>query len=193
MAPNHPSPALSSVDDLLERSHRLEVEALAQVHDLFYPEVYRYVRFRLDDDRLVEAVASDVFLVFLDAMTRRRGPERNLRGWLLETAACLVSDSLRKKRSLKTISRQAKPAISQNEHLDNEQASSQVDAKRELERAIRQAMAKMPADQQHFLAMRFAAGRSLEDAAQATTTDIETVKLLQFRALEMLRSRLAEA
>ncbi len=74
MAPIPSSPALSSVDDLLERSQQLEVEALAQVHDLFYPEVYRYVRFRLDDDRLVEDVTSDVFLVFLEALTRPEDP-----------------------------------------------------------------------------------------------------------------------
>ncbi len=192
MAPIPSSPALSSVDDLLERSQRLEVEALAQVHDLFYPEVYRYVRFRLDDDRLVEDVTSDVFLVFLEALTRPEGPQRDLHGWLLNTAASLVNDSLRRNPGKPTPSAEAEPAPPPDAAAVNVQADTGDPSKRELQRAVRQALAKLPVDQQHLLAVRFAEGRSLEDSAGAARLDLETLKLQQFRALEALRRRLGE-
>ena len=193
MPPTIPSLALSSVDDLLERSQRLEVEALAQVHDLFYPEVYRYVRFRLDDDRLVEDVTSDVFLVFLEALTRQEGPKRDLRSWLLNTAASLVSDSLRGRQRRQPPSSQVERTSPEDDKRDNEQVSTDAGAKRDLQRAIRQALTNLPADQQHLLAVRFAEGRSLEESAQAATIDLEALKLQQFRALEALRRRLSEA
>ena len=62
-----------------------------------------------------------------------------------------------------------------------------------MQRAIHQALTNLPADQQHLLAVRFAEGRSLEESAQAATIDLEALKLQQFRALEALRRRLAEA
>jgi RNA polymerase sigma factor (sigma-70 family) len=66
------------------------------------------------------------------------------------------------------------------------------EAKRNLQRALRQALAKLPADQQHLLAVRFAEGCSLEETAQATGSDPDVVKSLQLRALDSLRSRLVE-
>ena len=188
MPPTNPTQALSSIDDLLERSQRFDVEALAQVHDLFYPELYRYVRFRLDDERLVADVTSDVFLVFLEALARTEGPQHNLRGWLLDTAASLVNNSLSRRER-----RKASPSrtqTSQEKDLGSEGAGS--DAKSDLQGAIRRALAKLPVDQQHLLALRFAERRSLEETLQAASGDEETIKLLQFRALEALRRGLAE-
>ena len=188
MPPTNPTQALSSIDDLLERSQRFDVEALAQVHDLFYPELYRYVRFRLDDERLVADVTSDVFLVFLEALARTEGPQHNLRGWLLDTAASLVNNSLSRRER-----RKASPSrtlTSQEKDLGSEGAGS--DAKSDLQGAIRRALAKIPVDQQHLLALRFAERRSLEETLQAVFGDEEAIKLLQFRALEALRRGLAE-
>jgi RNA polymerase sigma-70 factor (ECF subfamily) len=188
MPPTNPTQALSSIDDLLERSQRFDVEALAQVHDLFYPELYRYVRFRLDDERLVADVTSDVFLVFLEALARTEGPQHNLRGWLLDTAASLVNNSLSRRER-----RKASPSrtlTSQEKDLGSEGAGS--DAKSDLQGAIRRALAKIPVDQQHLLALRFAERRSLEETLQAASGDEEAIKLLQFRALEALRRGLAE-
>ncbi len=190
MAPINPSSALSSLDDLLERSQRLEVEALAQVHDLFYQEVYRYVRFRLDDDRLVEDVTSDVFLFFLETLARQDRLQRNLRGWLLDTAASLVNASLRGRPRKLAPAPQAQPVIPQNPSPGDEQAANPPEAKRDLQRAIRQALANLPADQQHLLAVRFAEGRSLEETAQAAALDLDATRLQQFRALDVLRRRL---
>src|SRR6185436_3505615 len=73
----------------------LDQPTLAKIHDHFYPEVYRYVRYRLDDEKACEDIASEVFLRLLKALRQEGGAIQNLRGWLLGTAAHLINDHWR--------------------------------------------------------------------------------------------------
>jgi RNA polymerase sigma-70 factor (ECF subfamily) len=74
---------LSGVDqeDILHRARRFDTHALAQIHDRYYPEVYRYVRFRLYNDQVCEDIASEVFLRLLDALNKNRGSKPKF-SWL---------------------------------------------------------------------------------------------------------------
>jgi hypothetical protein len=54
-------------DTLIERIHQMDPEALASVHDQFYPVIFHYVHYRLEDDQLVEDITSEVFMRMLDA------------------------------------------------------------------------------------------------------------------------------
>lgn len=61
--------------DLPERARQLEPSTLTQIHDRYYPEIYRYVRFRLQDEHVCEDIAGEVFLRLLDALHKQRGPK----------------------------------------------------------------------------------------------------------------------
>jgi RNA polymerase sigma-70 factor (ECF subfamily) len=74
----------------------LDPQALGAVYDQYAAEVYRYVRYRLNDDQVAEDIAGDVFLSLLEAIERGRGPETNTKAWLLSTASHLVTDHLRR-------------------------------------------------------------------------------------------------
>jgi RNA polymerase sigma-70 factor (ECF subfamily) len=179
---------IPSFEDLLERSRRLEPSALMQVYDYFYPEVYRYIRFRLHEDNIVEDLAAEVFLQFLEALNRRRGPDRNLRGWLLGTASNLVHDHLRRKYRRKELLLE--------DELDQTQVETQTPEHSwevlSLKKDVRMALQKLTPEQQHVLALRFADDRSLEETAQALGKKANAVKALQFRALASLRRHLSE-
>jgi len=101
-------------ENILERVQRLEPAALAQIHDQYYPEIYRYVRYRLDDEQLCEDLTAEVFLRLLKALHKNRGPNRNLRGWLFGTASNLVNDHLRSRYARKVVSLEI-----DDEHLSN--------------------------------------------------------------------------
>lgn len=166
---------------ILDQVRTLDPHILAAVHDQYYPEVYRYARFRLADEQAAEDIAAEVFLRLLDALHRRKGPQENLRAWLLGTAAHMIADIYRKQY------RQPQDALedidlpletdSPEERLDEEHLRSQV----------RRAMQQLTADQQHVLALRFSDERSLEETARAMGKSIGAVKVLQFRALGSLR------
>ena len=84
-----------SQDKLLERALKLEKEALAELHDQLYPVIYRYVRFRIDEDQVCEDLTSEVFLRFLKALRKKGRSIEDARAWMLGTASNLVHDYYR--------------------------------------------------------------------------------------------------
>jgi RNA polymerase sigma-70 factor, ECF subfamily len=179
---------LPSSDDLLQQARLLDTEALTLIHDRHYLEVYRYVRFRLGGDVETEDITAEVFLRFLDALRKRRGPDRNLRGWLFGTASHLVSDHYRRSYRQKE---QHLDESHENELVDGESPEATWESLA-LQQEIRRALTRLTSEQQHVLALRFADNYSLEDTAQWVGKKVNAVKALQFRALSSLRRLLVE-
>lgn len=169
----------------LEGLRQLDAQIVGAVYDHYFPEIHRYVLYRLNDEHLAEDLASDVFVRLLEAARARRGPETNLKAWLLATASHVVTDHLR--RSYR------RPV----EHLSEEllDQGSQPDGefdRRESRRSVGQAYSRLTPEQQNVLALRFGQGYSLEETALMLKKKVNAVKALQFRALAALQRRLAE-
>jgi len=158
---------------------------LAQIHDRFYPEVYRYVRYRLDDEKVCEDIASEVFLRLLNVLRRESSQIQNLRAWLLGTAAHLITDHLRAKYKRPV-------SLLEEKDMAPDDPPESVAEHAWLSRQVRQALQQLTPDQQHVLALRFTEERSLEETAQLMQKSIGAVKTLQFRALAALRRQLDE-
>ena len=171
-------------EDTLIQARRMDSAALARIHDRHYPEIYRYVRFRLEDEHVAEDITAEVFVRLIDALHKQRGPDLNLRGWLFGTASNLVNDHLR--------SRYAK----KEERLDETfqmSPDAQPDKKFEetwRQEQVRKALGQLTAEQQHVLSLRFTEDRSLEETAEIIGKSITAVKALQFRAVAALRRML---
>jgi RNA polymerase sigma-70 factor, ECF subfamily len=175
---------LMSPDRLLECAQNLDPQALAQIHDRYYPAVYRYVRYRLENEQLVEDISSDVFLRLLDHLHRRKGEIHDLRAWLIGTASNLANDHLRQKyrRPTEDLEDHESLVASDDLHGEVEQNDNQ--------RAVQRAMQQLTREQQHVLALRFSQGMSLEETAQMMNKTIGAIKVLQFRALTSIRKLL---
>lgn len=158
----------------------LDPQAVSSVHARYFPELYRYARFRLGDPSAAEDIASEALVRLLEAVSAGSGPTTSLRGWLLGTAANLINDNLRR--------RYARP----EEELSEEIAAEEPAPPDHLEgseriRAVRTAILGLTVDQQHVLALRFGSGYSLEETAAILKKKSNAVKALQFRALAALR------
>ena len=176
-------------NELLERARRLDQQALGEIHDRYYSEVYRYIRYRLAHEQLCEDITSEVFLRFLDALNRKGGPNTNLRGWLIGTASHMVNDHLRGKyrRTMENIDETAENLL-----IDDHHPEELMDVGQEaLE--VREAFDQLTSDQQHVLALRFGQELSLEETARIVGKTITAVKALQFRALASLRRLLEKS
>ncbi|HEX9030009.1 MAG TPA: sigma-70 family RNA polymerase sigma factor [Anaerolineales bacterium] len=170
------------LEKILSRARRMDRNALAEIHDLFYPEVYRYVRYRLDNEQVCEDIASEVFLRLLSALHQRRGPNQNLRGWLLGTASNLVNDHLRRRYS-----GPLEDLLNQEDHPDQNPSPEHAAEDHWQLDAVRKALRQLTPEQQNVLALRFADERSLEETARIIGKSVNAVKALQFRALASLK------
>jgi RNA polymerase sigma-70 factor (ECF subfamily) len=163
----------------------LNPQAVGMVYDQYFPEVYRYVRYRINDDSAAEDIASEVFVRLLEALQKRQGPQSNLKGWLIATASNAVNDHLRR--------RYRRPTETLSDSMPDQEPSvhAQVDL-REQNRAVQQAYAQLTSEQQHVLALRFGLGYSLEETALYLKKNANAVKGLQFRALASLQRQMGE-
>jgi len=163
----------------------LDSQVIGAIYDRFYPEVYRYVRYRLDDDSLAEDIASDVFVRLLEAIQKKQGPQSNLKGWLIVTASNAVNDHFRKRY------RRPEEELSDSMPDKSPSVNAEVDA-RDQSRAVKLAYAQLTAEQQDVLALRFGQGYSLEETASFLKKNINAIKALQFRALASLQRQIGE-
>ncbi len=166
--------------------HMLDPQTVGAIYDQYYSEIYRYVRYRVDDDSAAEDLASDVFVRLLEAANRRQGPQTSLKGWLLATASNTVNDHLRKKY------RRPESELPDSLTDDTADIPANVDSREEM-RTLRVALVSLTEEQQHVLALRFGQGYSLAETATHLNKNINAVKALQFRALASLQRQIGAA
>jgi len=158
----------------------LDSQVITAVYDRYFSNVYRYVRYRIGDEQAAEDITSDVFVRLLEASQHGRGPQTNLKAWLLGTASHIVTDHMRRAY------RRPTQEISDNMFDPLALPHAEIEH-RESESAIRNAMKKLTPEQQHVLALRFGEGYSIEETAAVMNKNINAVKALQFRALASLQ------
>ena len=163
----------------------LDSQSIGAVYDRYFSEVYRYVRYRINDETLSEDITSDVFVRLLEAAQKKQGPRTNLRGWLIATASNAVNDHLRRQY------RRPTEVLSESMPDGSPSVHSEVDL-REQNRTVQLAYAQLTPEQQHVLALRFGQGYSLEETAGHLKKNINAVKALQFRALASLQRQIGE-
>ena len=173
-------------DQALDGLRASDSQVIGAIYDKYFPEVYRYVRYRLNDESVAEDIASDVFVRLLEAVQDGRRPRSNLRAWLISTAAHILTDYLRRAYRRPT---QALPEDVQDHTI----APTDEFDRREDSRGFQLAYARLTAEQQHVLALRFGQGYSLEETASVMQKNVNAVKAVQFRALAALQRSLGEA
>ncbi len=86
---------MTDEDRLLVAARKLESRALAEIHDRFYPDLYRYLVYRTGDEHTADDLSSEVFMRLLEALQSGKGPDV-LRPWLFGVAGHLVADHFRR-------------------------------------------------------------------------------------------------
>ncbi len=135
---------------------------------------------------MAEDLSSDVFVRLLEALNKGRGPQTNLKGWLLSTASHAVADYLRQAY------RRPTEALSDGMSDASAPALTEEVDRRERVDSVRSAYERLTVDQQNVLALRFGDGYSLDETASAMQKNVNAIKALQFRALAALQRLIGE-
>ncbi|GAB4578959.1 MAG: hypothetical protein Fur0022_16960 [Anaerolineales bacterium] len=183
-SPGNNTPSFNE-HEALNGLREMDPQAISTIHSFYYPDIYRFAYYRLNNPHLAEDLAAEVFMRLLEATREGRGPRTTLRGWLMATASNMVNDHYRKSYRRKT------EELSDEIKADTPGLLSRLEM-RERKQAVHNALGKLTPDQQNILALRFGAGYSLEETAEAIGKNVNAVKQLQFRALAALRRHLGE-
>lgn len=169
----------------LDGLQRLDPQVISSIFDRYFPIVFRYARYRVSDVAQAEDIASDVFVRLLEAARNGKGPESNIKAWLLGTASHAVNDHHRGKY------RHPTEDISESIH-DHQVTPAETSEQRDRQRRIRRAMEQLTPEQQHVIALRFGQELSLEETAVILKKKVNAVKQLQLRALAALNRQMDE-
>jgi RNA polymerase sigma-70 factor, ECF subfamily len=176
-----PISSSSDPDFDLDRARELDEQALSLIHNEHFPGIFRYVRYRLEDEQVVEDISAEVFLRFLDAVQNKGNEIRDVRAWLFGTAANLINDHLRRKY------RRPEEGLEEVELLAGAENTEHVVEAKDQHRRVREALRDLTFDQQEVISLRFILELSVEETAQIMRKTAGAVKVLQFRALASLR------
>ncbi|TMG53969.1 MAG: RNA polymerase sigma factor [Chloroflexi bacterium] len=189
MPPNsQPSPPVSpdgTTDEdavLAVRAGKGDTAAFGALYDRYVEAVYRYVYYRVHSDTDAEDLVSDVFMRALRAIPRYE-PRQAFLAWLYRIARNAVIDRARRTRiQISFEDALAHPGVDQIVEPD---AGLLALADKET---VRAAIARLTPLQQEVIVLRFVEGYSTSEIANLVGKREGTVRGIQFRALEMLRT-----
>lgn len=168
---------------LLAGVQKRDPQALAQVHDTYYPAIFRFIAFRVGDHATAEDLTSEVFTRLLNAVRDRNAPQNTLRGWLYRVASNVVADHHRRNYRVKHV------------ELDEGIKSNVIDpaealSGKQLLAELSDALAELTVDQQNVISLRFGYEMAIRDVAQVMGKSEGAVKQLQARAVAALSRKM---
>jgi RNA polymerase sigma-70 factor (ECF subfamily) len=177
---------LDAEQALLQRLHRLEESALAEVFDMYYPPLYRYVYHHVGHVETAEDLTAEIFQRLLEHLSTGRGPRRLLKPWLFRVAHNIVVDDARRQAHRNHQPLDARLPQSNMPPVEEQARLSLLAA--EARRALRELTPK----QRAVIVMKYLSGMSNVEVAHTLTLPVGAVKSLQHRGLASLRRILSQ-
>ena len=168
--------------NLALRAGKGDAAAFGALYDRYVEAVYRYVFYRVRNDADAEDLVSDVFMRALRAIPRYE-PRVAFLAWLYRIARNAVIDRARRSRT----------QISFEDALAHPNVDQVVEPDATIlalsdKEAVRDALAKLTPLQQEVIVLRFVEGYTTHEIADLVGKREGTVRGIQFRALEALRT-----
>lgn len=176
-------PADANLDEIAAAAASGEVEAVGHLYDALLEPIYRYVAVRVGRREDAEDLTQLVFERIVAALPGYRDRGLPFAAWAFRIARNAVIDHHRRARATERLGTIAEPI----DGLELEALSLRTEEVREL----REAMARLTADQREALLLRYVAGLSAEEAAAVMGRQAGTIRGLTFRAIGALRRHLA--
>ncbi|MGH2712248.1 MAG: RNA polymerase sigma factor [Actinomycetota bacterium] len=174
------------LDGLVRGASAGSTDAFARLFERFQGPIFRYLLARLGNRSEAEDMASEVFVEAARRVRTFDGGGAAFAGWLFTIAR---HDLLDRGRALKR--RVVEPVP---DPPDVETAPDPADGVLDRLEAgrVREALSQLTDDQREVVLLKFAAGLSNEETAEATGKPVGAVKSLQHRGLGALRRALEE-
>jgi RNA polymerase sigma-70 factor (ECF subfamily) len=172
---------------LLVRAQKGNADAFAQLYRANVQAIYRYIYHRVNDVHLAEDLTGDVFTRALKSMATYRDQGKPFVAWLYRIAHARVVDYYRMTNRRPVESDVEAEPIPVNANMD------EGILRRQMAKALREAIGTLTDEQQQVVILRFIEGQSIESVADMMGRNANAIKALQHRALRTLAGRLERA
>jgi RNA polymerase sigma-70 factor, ECF subfamily len=170
--------------ELIQKARSGDTDAFGRLYEANAPAVFRFLYAHLDDRLDAEDLTEETFLRVWQALPGYREQGAPFGGFLFRVARNVLYDHYRQTR------RRPSSAMDRD-FVDDQQPDPAVVVPEHLERReMHRVMGALREDQRLVLSLRFLAGLSPEETAQAMGRSAGSIRVLQHRALAALRKLL---
>jgi RNA polymerase sigma-70 factor, ECF subfamily len=173
----------AAIERLVDDARAGDAWAFGQLFDHFHLPVYRYVASRVRQPSDAEDLTQLVFVKALEALPRYQSRGIPFGGWLFRLARNAVIDHVRTSHEHADLAQSV-------ERAGSDAGPDELAVIRQEIEAVRSALSTLTDDQRDAISLRFFAGLSAREAAEAMGKQEGTIRGLQFRAIAALRRQL---
>jgi len=171
---------------VLAAASSLDKAALAAIFDEYAPAIYKYLLRLGVSSQEADQTAGDVFARLLDKFAEGKGPHKNLRSYLFQTAYHLVVDEARERH------RSAPLEVAEVMSDDTVPVQTLAEEKMIFENLSAIMERELTAEQRNVLVLRFQEEFSLKETAEIVGKKVNAVKALQNRGINRLREAISK-
>jgi RNA polymerase sigma-70 factor (ECF subfamily) len=177
----------SRVAALVDLARDGDAEAFGALYDRYSPAVYRFVYYRVSTRTLAEDLTSETFFRALRSMATFQWQGKDFGAWLTTIARNLIVDHFKSSRT--RLETSTDDFSDQRETSDSPEEEVLAALTSDV---LREAMAKLPAEQHECIVLRFLNGYTIAETAQSLGRSEGAIKQLQLRAVRNLAKLLPE-
>ena len=164
-----------------------EPEAFALLYDAYFPRIYNYIRFRVQDPHLTDDLTSQVFERLLKKISYFQPGRGSFAAWLFAIAHNVVVDHYRAEQR----QRWAVVAVAaESNSIAPDPLEALIDRQRRQD--VLQALAALTGREREVIALKFSAGLTNREIAKLTGFSASHIGVMLFRALKQLKKRLEQ-
>jgi RNA polymerase sigma-70 factor (ECF subfamily) len=172
-----------TLDRVVAQAQRGSPEAFARIFDEYVGPIHRFIASRVDRPSDAEDLTQLVFVKALEALPRYEARGIPFGGWLFRLARNAIIDQVRTRRDHLSL-------VAAMTRATEEAGPEAVVALRDDLDRVAAALAELTDDQREVIELRFFAGLSVHEVAEAMGREDGTIRGLQFRAIAALRRSL---
>lgn len=179
-------PADRQVEDIVKQAQAGDRSAFAELYEMYYDPIYRYVSFKCGNQIEAEDLTGEVFVKMIESIHTFKFRGFPFTSWLYRIAHNVVVDNFRRKGRRPTVPLDTARNAASDAHSDLERMA-------EISLTIREvvgAMDNLTDLQREVVTLRFAAGLSIAETAEAIGRKENAVKALQHAGIRKLRDAL---
>jgi len=172
-----------TLDRLVAEAQRGDPEAFGRIFDAYVGPIHRFIASRVNRPSDAEDLTQLVFVKALEALPRYEARGIPFGGWLFRLARNAIIDQVRTRRDHLSL------VAAVTRETEDAGPEAMATLRDDLDQVAR-ALIELTDDQREVIELRFFAGLSVHETADAMGRQDGTVRGLQFRALAALRRSL---
>ena len=175
---------LANEVDLAARA-AVDPSAFAAIYDHYFPKIYNYVRYRVQDADITDDLTSHIFERALANIASYRPQKAPFGAWLFTIARNIVQDHYRSVRF-----RHWLPLDRAAAHPSVDPLPEDAVEDRDVTARVLQAIRHLAPREQDLIAMKFSSNMENKEIAQVVGLSENNVGVILFRALRQIRDLL---